>query len=76
MQSSIQISNHLRVSSSFFEFLKVKCRVNSMIFTLETLEGINYLMPTDKPDTISYLPQKRVQSAIENGIDPFEIPFT
>lgn len=72
MQNSIYINKNLIVSDTFRDFLFIRCRVNQMIMSFETLPDINYIMPTDKPDTVSYLPMKRIDHVIKNNLNPFD----
>lgn len=72
MENSIYINRNLIVSSSFRDFLFIGCKINSMIMSFETSPEISFLSPTDKMDTISYLPSKRVEYVMANGLDPFD----
>lgn len=72
MEKSIYINQNLIVDPAFRDFLSIGCKISSMIMSFETLPDINFLAPTDKIDTISYLPFKRIESVMSNGLDPFD----
>jgi hypothetical protein len=72
METPIYINKNLIVSSSFRDFLFIGCKINQMIMIFETLPEVNFLSPTDKIDTVSYLPLKRIEYTMANGLDPFD----
>jgi hypothetical protein len=60
MINSIRINNNLYVDSQFNDFM---CSINNIIrdmfYQLPTDPSINYIMITDKPDVVSYLPKSK-----------------
>ena len=72
MDNTFQINSNLFVDASFRDFIvSTECRVSAVIRSFETLKDVNYIGVTDKIDTISYLPDSKLEYVYANKIDPY-----
>ncbi len=71
MENAFRINSNLVVDLYIKDFLSCNCRINNLILSFNTLPEVNYLSTGDKPDTVSYLPLKKVESVLNGNIDPF-----
>ncbi len=68
--SNIKINNSLSVDRSIFDFLSnTSDIICNLILNIRTLEGINYISPSDKEDVITCLPQSKYINSI--SFDPY-----
>jgi hypothetical protein len=72
MQATFRIGR-LFVDAGFKDFLNtVPNRVSDIILGFENMsDQVNFIGITDKPDTISYLPASKVETILDNKIDPY-----
>lgn len=72
MRDTFRLNDDLIVETAFHDFLaSSNCRIAALFKSFRTIRGINYIGVTDKIDTISYLPESKIEYVENNGIDPF-----
>ncbi len=72
MTNTFRISDNLTVDIPFKDFLSCNSnRIAMMIMSFRTMEGINYIGTTDKPDVISFLPPSKQEYVEQNYLDPY-----